>query len=358
MSKYSITNRVRFTQLSSGKQPIDILRFAARVCLNVPMCEVGLMRKFMFVMSLLFLATHSLDCWSQTVGGKSGTSSVDSNVFPASPTIDDLISFNLTADGITHSNQCAQLSAFGGATFEIIVDEPSRSIQIGVTGAHGGFCTADYDPVNGLEGSVGPLAAGDWEIRTSIPGASSPFSFTVVPAPPTVKGKSGSAPVDSNVFPASPTTDDLISFNLTADGITHGNQCEQLRAFGGSAFEIIVDEPSRSIQIGVTGAGGGFCTTQYDPVNGLEGSVGPLAAGDWEIRTSIPGASPPFSFTVVQSPVLLGDVNKDELVDFNDISPFIAVLIFRTFQAEADLDENGVVNFSDIPLLVTILIGQ
>ena len=361
MSKCSLATRVRFTLLCSRKQPINILRSATGVWLKVPKSEVGLMRNFMFVITLFFLATFSSDCWSQTVEGKRGTSPVDSMVSPASPTTDDLISFDLTADGITYSNQCVQLSFFGGAAFEIIVDEPSRSIEIGVTGTHSGFCLADYVPFNGLEGSVGPLAAGDWEIRTSIPGASPPLSFTVVPAPPTVRGISGTSAVDSVVFPASPTTDDLISFNLTADGITHGNQCGQLSAFGGTAFEIIVDEPSRSIQIGVTGPSLVSCPENYDPVNGLEGSVGQLAAGDWEIEISIPGASPPFepfAFTVVPATVLLGDVNRNGVVDFQDIPPFIDLLIADSFLAEADCNQDGVVSFSDIPVFIGILIEQ
>jgi len=144
------------------------------------------MRNFMFVMSLLFLTTHPLDCWSQTAGGISGSSPVGSIVFPASPTTDDLIGFRLTADGMTHGNQCEQLRAFGGADFEIIVDEPSRSILIAVRGTHPGFCPRNLTPVNGLEGSVGPLAAGDWAIKTSFPGVSlpsEPFSFTVAQAP-------------------------------------------------------------------------------------------------------------------------------------------------------------------------------
>ena len=358
MLKRSIATRVRVTWFSSGKQPVDTLRFAAGVWLKVPKCEVGLMRNLIFVMSLLFLANYPLDCWSQTVEGKRGTSPVESMVFPASPTTDDLISFDLTADGITYSNQCVQLSFFGGAAFEIIVDEPSRSIEIGVTGTHSGFCLADYVPFNGLEGSVGPLAAGDWEIRTSIPGASPPLSFTVVPAPPTVRGISGTSAVDSVVFPASPTTDDLISFNLTADGATHGNQCEQLFALGGTAFEVIVDESSRSIEIGVTGTHSGTCGEIYAPVNGLEGSLGPLAAGDWEIRTSIPGASPPLLFTVAPAPVLLGDVNRNGVVDFQDIPPFIDLLIADSFLAEADCNQDGVVSFSDIPVFIGILIEQ
>ena len=142
------------------------------------------MRIFVFVMSLLFVAMHSLGCWSQTVGPIRGTVPVDSIVFPESPTTEDLIVFNLFADGMTHANPCEQLRSFGGAQFETIVDESSRSIQIGVTGTHSGVCDRSLDPVNGIEGSVGPLAAGDWQIKTSFLGTAvdEPFAFTVTPA--------------------------------------------------------------------------------------------------------------------------------------------------------------------------------
>jgi len=61
---------------------------------------------------------------------------------------------------------------------------------------------------------------------------------------------------------------------------------------------------------------------------------------------------------VVNSDVLLGDVNLDGVVNFLDISAFIAVLTNAAFQAEADCDENGVVNFSDISPFITILGSQ
>ena len=44
--------------------------------------------------------------------------------------------------------------------------------------------------------------------------------------------------------------------------------------------------------------------------------------------------------------VLLGDVNLDGLVNFLDISPFISRLADMENQAEADLNEDGVVNLS------------
>ena len=55
------------------------------------------------------------------------------------------------------------------------------------------------------------------------------------------------------------------------------------------------------------------------------------------------------------APVLLGDVNLDEVVDFSDISPFIAVLSAGGSQAEADVDGSGTVDFSDITPFIAIL---
>ena len=55
--------------------------------------------------------------------------------------------------------------------------------------------------------------------------------------------------------------------------------------------------------------------------------------------------------------MLLGDVNLDGAVNFLDIAPFIGLLFANEFQAEADIDENGSVDFQDIPLFAAILSG-
>ena len=57
----------------------------------------------------------------------------------------------------------------------------------------------------------------------------------------------------------------------------------------------------------------------------------------------------------LEVPILLGDVNQDGVVNFSDISPFIGVLSFQAFQAEADIDQNGVVDFLDISPFIGIL---
>ena len=53
--------------------------------------------------------------------------------------------------------------------------------------------------------------------------------------------------------------------------------------------------------------------------------------------------------------VLLGDVNRDGLVNFLDISPFIGVLSAQGDQAEADLNEDGSVSFLDISPFIMAL---
>ena len=60
---------------------------------------------------------------------------------------------------------------------------------------------------------------------------------------------------------------------------------------------------------------------------------------------------------VTASPPLLGDVNLDTVVNFSDISPFIAVLSAQTFQEEADINGDDVVDFSDISPFIAVLSG-
>ena len=58
------------------------------------------------------------------------------------------------------------------------------------------------------------------------------------------------------------------------------------------------------------------------------------------------------------SPVIRGDVDMNGSVNFQDIPPFINILISGDFKAEADVNESGMVNFQDIPPFIAILIAQ
>ena len=57
------------------------------------------------------------------------------------------------------------------------------------------------------------------------------------------------------------------------------------------------------------------------------------------------------------SPVILGDVSGDGVVDFFDIRAFIAILTAGEYQAEADGNRDGVVDFTDIPVFIDILLS-
>ena len=54
---------------------------------------------------------------------------------------------------------------------------------------------------------------------------------------------------------------------------------------------------------------------------------------------------------------MLGDVNRDGIVNFLDISPFIGALTGGEISCEADVDQNGVVNFLDISRFILLLSG-
>jgi len=54
-------------------------------------------------------------------------------------------------------------------------------------------------------------------------------------------------------------------------------------------------------------------------------------------------------------PVLLGDCNLDDEVNFLDISPFISVLSAGGYLEQADIDENGFVTFLDITPFINLL---
>lgn len=55
---------------------------------------------------------------------------------------------------------------------------------------------------------------------------------------------------------------------------------------------------------------------------------------------------------------ILGDVNGDGMVDFDDIPAFIALLQSGGFEESADINGDGIIGFDDIPGFIDILIAQ
>ena len=63
------------------------------------------------------------------------------------------------------------------------------------------------------------------------------------------------------------------------------------------------------------------------------------------------------AFEFESSALLVGDVNQDGVIGFDDIPSFISLLISGDFQDEADINGDGVVNFADIPFFIELLIA-
>lgn len=55
--------------------------------------------------------------------------------------------------------------------------------------------------------------------------------------------------------------------------------------------------------------------------------------------------------------VLLGDVNRDGILDLLDVGPFVDVLTSGTYQLEADVNEDSVVDLLDINGFINLLLG-
>ena len=62
-------------------------------------------------------------------------------------------------------------------------------------------------------------------------------------------------------------------------------------------------------------------------------------------------------FNITDTPdFLLGDVNRDGIFDFDDVSPFVALVLSNGFQVEADIDGNNSVDFGDVRPFIDLLL--
>ena len=59
--------------------------------------------------------------------------------------------------------------------------------------------------------------------------------------------------------------------------------------------------------------------------------------------------------SAIGTPFLLGDCNIDGVVDFSDISSFIAFLASKDFLAQADINQDNFIDFDDIGPFITLL---
>ena len=70
------------------------------------------------------------------------------------------------------------------------------------------------------------------------------------------------------------------------------------------------------------------------------------------------GPRPDIAAAISALPVLLGDCDLNGVVNSQDISPFITVLITGIYLEQADCDLSGVVDFLDIRPFIQILLAQ
>lgn len=98
------------------------------------------------------------------------------SITPADPTTADVIRFSGPTP--VASNACWAMVALGQPTLR--VDTASHDIELSFRALPPGIvCTAEYDPVCGLEGEFGPLEEGDWLFFSFSPRLSFSISFHV-----------------------------------------------------------------------------------------------------------------------------------------------------------------------------------
>jgi len=150
-------------------------------------------------------------------------------------------------------------------------------------------------------------------------------------------------PIDFSIFnlasqAGSPLTAklDLISVNFLPQG--------SFLTFSGSVFEGLAADEFMDLSIEGTPVALGSGVTQFQ-----------FRVSD----ESIPGAQQTTLQLIVNYDVvnnlILGDVNLDGVVDFSDIPAFIGVLIAGTYLEEGDTNQDGLVTFADIGPFIQIL---
>ena len=106
-----------------------------------------------------------------------------------------------------------------------------------------------------------------------------------------------------------------------------------------------------------SGAGAGdFIFLRFSPDFNPDSPIQPIRDGYLMASANVSDVDlrPRIEF-FLESSVRLGDVNKDGVVNFLDITPFISFISSGDFKAEADIDGNGTVNFLDVASFIAIL---
>lgn len=104
-----------------------------------------------------------------------------------------------------------------------------------------------------------------------------------------------SSPVDWNIDRTNPTTTDVIHFS--GPTAVFGNACEAEQFMDGTPT-LTIDPVNKTIELWFQPPAPEVCPQVYDPVCGLEGSFGPLEAGQWIFFSDDPNTTFSIPFQV------------------------------------------------------------
>jgi len=129
---------------------------------------------------------------------------------------------------------------------------------------------------------------------------------------------------DWNIVPDSPTTCDLINFS--GPTAIFGNSCSAEASMGGTPT-VTIDPVNKTVELWFQPPPPDICPDVYLPVCGLEGSFGPLEAGEWVFSGAIPWPGQEddtfwIPFQVAQCAPVPGDITGDCRVDLEDFAAF------------------------------------
>lgn len=189
-------------------------------------------------------------------------------------------------------------------------------------------------------GSIEVLSA---QVGTTVDMSDGAIGFTALGANSVFNlrgGTLGSGPFGTyrptQIFAAAGGTLNLFVSEASIDGVALDLEAGNMQVIEQRGFDIVLS--------GVLSDGSEFSLLlQQSPVV-------PAVGGD----TFADGST----ITVTLDPVIiLGDVSRDGVVNFEDIPSFVEVLLAGVFQAEADVNQDNKVDFEDIPRFVEILLA-
>lgn len=167
-----------------------------------------------------------------------------------------------------------------------------------------------------------------------------------------------------HITPGTPTPSDMIAFSGPLSSTFINSWLAESEA-GGSPT-ITIDHFNKTVELWFEPPPPDFLPYLYDPVCGLEGSLGPLQEGEWEFSGGNSIASFSISFTVVSVPGStgsgLGDVTGNGTVSSYDaslVAQYVTGLVeFTPEQIEAaDVNGDGEVTHEDAELIADYAIG-